>query len=69
MEQGWRRPTLITNKEIEKLRLNFSKRRNCDVAPLLSPVIPGMLLYKVLYRGDIVELSGVSLTLGSLRKP
>ena len=33
--QGWRRLTRIcTNEQLEKLRLDFSRCTNCDVAPL-----------------------------------
>jgi len=33
--EGWRRLAQITNDEIEEFRLNFSRRANRDVAPLL----------------------------------
>lgn len=42
--EDWHR---LKTKKIERLRLNFSKCRNSNVASLISPVIPGTLLYKV----------------------
>ena len=38
--EGWRRLTQITNDELEKPRLNFSRRVNRDAAPLTPPPPP-----------------------------